>query len=313
MSTEEYIALVYKNLQGEITPAEFRLLNESTVSNDDWATQRYQLEAIWDATSDMPQIVTPQETSTLTDRILNQQKAPAKVFSLKKWMSSIAAVAILAIAVVGLMRNSVEIYDEAGQYTLSDGSTIDVREGSQLEVVALSDTARQVKLMGEVYFDIAKDAGRPFTIDTDRSRVTVLGTSFLIKEKATSTYVDVKEGVVKFESLTSDAGIVLTAGMIAEHNASNKIEAIDNYKNLAGWKDGYYSYRDQTLSVVLEELGMIHDTEITTTDPVLYDCTLSATLTGANISDVLSQIARQYNMEVEQHGDKWTLVGGTCK
>jgi transmembrane sensor len=66
---------------------------------------------------------------------------------------------------------------------LADGSTVTLRPGSTLSYDAhnYNDTQREVFLQGEGFFDVARDAQRPFYVYTGEIATRVLGTSFTVK------------------------------------------------------------------------------------------------------------------------------------
>ena len=319
MSKDQYIALVYRNLKSDLSPNEFKQLNDLTARDAAMSNLRLEIEDAWDASGEASQVITQKETNQLVDKIINKKNtsdsaAPStsKVYNLKKVLINIAALLVFALAAVWVMRDQVTVYDTAGQYTLADNSTVDLREGSILEVSPFDNQTRNLKLTGEAFFNVSKDADRPFVVTTQDTRTEVLGTSFLIKETSKNTYIDLKTGKVNFSSNTSNSEMILTPGMKAVYNGV-EIDAVTEYQNLSGWKDGIYQYKDAQLSTILDELKIIFDTDILTTDPLLYDCTLSAILSADSIDDVLAQIASQLDMKVTGGDSKWTLTGGKCK
>ncbi len=70
-------------------------------------------------------------------------------------------------------------YGERDEVTLPDGSKVWLNGGSLLIYPShFSKTDRKVCLAGEAYFDVAKDAERPFYIDINQLQLKVLGTTF---------------------------------------------------------------------------------------------------------------------------------------
>ncbi|SIO37784.1 FecR family protein [Chitinophaga niabensis] len=65
---------------------------------------------------------------------------------------------------------------------LPDGSVVWLNSGSRISYPAnFTDTLREVELEGEAYFDVAKDAKRPFVVLTRDINIKVLGTVFNVK------------------------------------------------------------------------------------------------------------------------------------
>lgn len=65
---------------------------------------------------------------------------------------------------------------------LPDGSNVWLNAGSKLFYEKkFQGSSRMVRLEGEAYFDVVKDAHRPFIVQTDSIDIQVLGTSFNVK------------------------------------------------------------------------------------------------------------------------------------
>ena len=78
-----------------------------------------------------------------------------------------------------------EVLAKAGTRTrllLSDGSQVWLNSGSKLKYSNdFNRGSREVGLEGEAYFDVKKDASRPFIVHTSSLDIRVLGTAFTIK------------------------------------------------------------------------------------------------------------------------------------
>lgn len=84
-------------------------------------------------------------------------------------------------------------------FELSDGSKITLEPQSELRYDSeFGKERREVFLTGEAFFDVAKDAQKPFLIYTDKLVTKVVGTSFRIKayEKDKDISVSVRTGKV---------------------------------------------------------------------------------------------------------------------
>jgi len=115
---------------------------------------------------------------------------------------------------------------------------------------------RNVYLNGKAYFEITKDAKRPFIVETSHTNVKVLGTRFLVDAAADSAQrVFVDEGKVAFSSRSSD----LTSSLILTKNKAGTWLAADNslteanFSNLNQntWLSGRLSFENTSLKDVL--------------------------------------------------------------
>jgi transmembrane sensor len=78
-----------------------------------------------------------------------------------------------------------EIFSKAGARTklvLPDGTKVWLNSSSKLRYARLTEgPTREVELEGEAFFDVAKDAQRPFIVHADSLEIKVLGTEFTVK------------------------------------------------------------------------------------------------------------------------------------
>lgn len=86
---------------------------------------------------------------------------------------------------------------ERRHLALADGSTVDVNTASRLQV-NLQRRLRRIRLAaGEAWFQVEKDADRPFVVEAGRVRVQAVGTAFAVRRLDDGAEVYVTEGVVE--------------------------------------------------------------------------------------------------------------------
>ncbi|MFT6359951.1 MAG: transmembrane sensor [Cyclobacteriaceae bacterium] len=93
--------------------------------------------------------------------------------------------------------------------TLSDGTVVKLNSDSKLKFPKnFSDDIREVYFEGEAFFDVAKDASRPFIIKTNDLQVKVLGTSFNVKsfEEDNLVQIGVVTGRVSVQLISGSEG-----------------------------------------------------------------------------------------------------------
>ena len=128
-----------------------------------------------------------------------------------KYFLRIAAIFILALGLAVGLRQIVTFYQgngndyvtastttETREIILPDGSVITLNTNSSLNYNSnFNKSNREVILVGEAHFNVAKNKQLPFKIYTGLSTVEVLGTVFNIKQTDSLIKVDVEEGLVK--------------------------------------------------------------------------------------------------------------------
>lgn len=169
-----------------------------------------------------------------------------------------------------------------GQYKLilPDGSRVWLNAASSIKYpTTFAQDQRNVEITGEAYFEVAslpspiqKGAKWPFkvTINSEgqnehRGTVEVLGTHFNINayndEPAIRTTL--LEGSVKIAS-NQGPGRLLTPGQQARLDATGKIDiGATNTEEAVAWKDGLFLMNKADISAVLRQLARWYDVEIT--------------------------------------------------
>lgn len=168
--------------------------------------------------------------------------------------------------------NSAETYNSietpnGGMFQLSlpDGTKVWLNAASSLKYpTSFTGKERKVYLVGEGYFEVEKDALRPFLVQVNNTTVTVLGTHFNIKayKEDAEIKTTLLEGAVKIKTPIDEKK--LTPGKQAVvGNDVMKIELSDGDVNQAvAWKNGYFYFRYASLKTVMNELSRWYDVEV---------------------------------------------------
>lgn len=99
--------------------------------------------------------------------------------------------------------------------TLDDGSRLTLSANSDIDITFYRHQ-RHVRLKrGEAIFEVVRDPDRPFVVEADNTKITVLGTRFAVNKLSRLVRVSVDHGRVQIESGTSSP-LVITNGQVAE-------------------------------------------------------------------------------------------------
>lgn len=149
---------------------------------------------------------------------------------------------------------------------LPDGSKVWLNAASSITYpIVFAGNERKVKITGEAYFEVAKDARKPFLVQVnEETQVEVLGTHFNINsyENEGSVNTTLMEGSVKVKS--NGANIVLKPGQQAQsvkQQATKLVQEVDVDKVMA-WKNGYFNFTDASLQEVMRQLERWYDIEV---------------------------------------------------
>ena len=165
--------------------------------------------------------------------------------------------------------------------TLSDGTRVWLNSETSIQYpVAFGAKERRVFVQGEAYFEVAKDANKPFTVQFMSSSVTVLGTSFNIRaypeEKRSQTTL--AEGSVRIYSPGSS--MLLKPGEQAEVSAlsGEMVKQEVEVKNFTSWKDGRFVFEQQPLEDIMRTLERWYDIRVVFKDEEAKRISLSGDL-----------------------------------
>lgn len=146
---------------------------------------------------------------------------------------------------------------------LADGTNVWLNADSELEFPsAFTGDERIVKVRGEAYFEIAKDASRPFKVFVGETQVEAIGTAFninthLYKEKIKTILT---EGKIKV-STGVDHKIVEPGYATISGGGSIEVGKADLEEALA-WKEGYFYFDSKQLKEVLDEIARWYNVKL---------------------------------------------------
>lgn len=155
----------------------------------------------------------------------------------------------------------------SGQYqlTLPDGSRVWLNNVSSLRYpTAFLGKDRTVDLTGEAYFEIAKDAARPFIVKVKDEAVEVLGTSFNVM-----AYPD--EGGTQTTLLTGIVTVKAGSSVVrlkpdeqAQVKADGGLRIIKDVasQDIVSWKDGFFYFGRASFAAVMRQLARWYDVEV---------------------------------------------------
>jgi transmembrane sensor len=141
---------------------------------------------------------------------------------------------------------------------LPDGSLLRLNARSVAQVTYYR-TRREVRLdQGEILFDVAHDAERPFVIDSGFARITVLGTRFVVSRFEDLVRVSVGRGRVHVASTADGSGraLILEAGEMAEVGVAQAPQRLRrSAADAFAWERGTLVFDAATLPEIAQSLS----------------------------------------------------------
>jgi len=186
---------------------------------------------------------------------------------------------------------------ETYQLRLPDGSLVWLNAASSLTYYPslIQDRVRRVKLIGEGYFEIAKDKEHPFIVESYNQKVEVLGTHFNINsygdEKVTKTTLF--EGSLRVSPLSgSNKGALLKPGEASVMlTGAYPVKEPGEVRNALAWKNGFFRFDQLTIDQVMNQLARWYDIEIVYQGGMPDERFSGAIARNKNISEVLRMLS----------------------
>jgi ferric-dicitrate binding protein FerR (iron transport regulator) len=262
----------------------------------------------------------------------NQHKTKRKVISLplKKIIPVAASVALLITLSWWVINHVVSAgkdqvvhqanFGELKQVNLADGSTVNIRAASRLIVAKnFNKRKRNLELTGEAFFDVAKDKKREFTVKTEQMKITVLGTSFVIRSFATeeTSLVTVNSGKVKVD-VTIDGSkktYTITPNQQLVYNKSlNKvsISEVNSEKHKAFIHKKLY-FDNSPLYRVITDLQNIYNVDIQIGNSAIEKLmiSISGEFSNASLNDILESICFVHDLNYKYLSDSVVVLEST--
>ncbi len=191
--------------------------------------------------------------------------------------------------------------------TLSDGTRVWLNSETSIQYpVVFGTKERRVFIQGEAYFEVAKDAKKPFTVQFMSSSVTVLGTSFNIRaypeEKQSQTTL--AEGSVRIYSPGSS--MLLKPGEQAEVKAlsGEMVKKEVDVKTFTSWKNGRFVFEQEPLENIMRTLERWYDIRVIFRDEGAKRISLSGNLKRyGDFSQVMKMLQMTGDVRFELHGN----------
>jgi len=229
MKEEKYWILLSKKITGEATAEELALLKEMIRDNPEWRSVMENLTELWNSKPVMTDSGKRQksedaylvhisrlkekdpgfkEIKALAENNVEMHTIPVKRPFYKRWpmYATAAAFFVSVILLYPVVADEVknketvsanpvnEIIINPGSRTkiqLPDGSQVWVNSSSKLTYKDnFNRSTREVHLDGEAYFEVIKDASRPFIVHTTGIDIKVLGTAFNVKAYKIEPFIE---------------------------------------------------------------------------------------------------------------------------
>ncbi len=164
---------------------------------------------------------------------------------------------------------------------MADGTKIWLNASSAIKYpTQFSSKERKVYLTGEAYFDVTKDAERPFIVSTVAMDIEVLGTSFNVMAYPDEDLVEATLVTGEIKVKTAKQSLTIKPGKQVQ--LDKKYESMKeirvNTELFTSWTEGKYIYDYQSLETVMRKLSRWYNVNVFYIDDEVTNLHFSGTL-----------------------------------
>lgn len=147
---------------------------------------------------------------------------------------------------------------------LADGSKIWVNANTRVVYpVTFEDKKREIYVDGEIYIEVYPEEERPFIVKSKKMDIRVLGTKFNVSAYEANQEVSVVlvSGKVNVRTDNRSESVLEPSDRFSYEKGFIDIKKV-NVENYISWKDGFYTFDNESFSVVLDKLSNYYGKKI---------------------------------------------------
>ena len=155
-----------------------------------------------------------------------------------------------------------------GQYrlTLPDGTLVWLNAASSVTYpAAFTGKERSVTVTGEVYFEVAANENKPFSVKAGNMIINVMGTRFNVNAYAEEPVIrtTLVQGAVSVAA--GHATAVLKPGQQAQMRNNESLTIVNNIdtEEIIAWKNGFFQFTDADMPTVMRQIEKWYDVKVT--------------------------------------------------
>jgi len=200
---------------------------------------------------------------------------------------------------------------KGGQFAvvLSDGTKVWLNAASSITFPAVfGPSTREVRITGEVYFEVAKNKAKPFLTYVGQQVVKVLGTHFNINAYPENEAIETSllEG-----SVTVIAGgkhVQLQPGQMSSWRQNQDgldVSSIPDANNLLAWREGMFCFDNSNIEEIMRVLSRWYDIEFSFENGDYSNCVFDGMISRKkSIQEVLNILAASNQLDFKIKGRK---------
>jgi transmembrane sensor len=194
------------------------------------------------------------------------------------------------------------------QLTLPDGTKVWLNAASSIRYpVLFAGAERRVEITGEAYFEVTKNASKPFKVIVGGNQeVDVLGTSFDI-----NAYSDEREfKTTLLEGSLKAQGVLLKPGQQAAWKPGQLVKVLSDadLEEAVAWKNGKFIFTGNDLGSVMRQISRWYDVDVEYKGDFEGDEFVGVISRFKNVSEILGMLEQTRTVKFLVEGRKITAL-----
>jgi transmembrane sensor len=194
--------------------------------------------------------------------------------------------------------------------TLADGSGLTLDTDAALDFETDADRRHVTLFRGQILAHVARDATRPFVVETRHGTATALGTAFTVRQDENVTTVTVLESRVRACPATAEGDCIDLQPGDRVRMGADGLERLGRVDPAAAgmWAEGWLAADDQPVVDVLTELNRYRQQPVRFETADLVGIRVSGSFPLADPNRALEGIVRSTGLTMSRSGDGSMLV-----
>ncbi|NJN25102.1 MAG: FecR family protein [Cyclobacteriaceae bacterium] len=188
---------------------------------------------------------------------------------------------------------------------LPDGSVCWLNSESEIRYLSnFTDSARDIYLVGEAYFEVAKDKSKPFKVSTASMEVVALGTVFNISSfpEDLAETVALVEGKIAVEYKGEHVEVMPGESVKFDKTRETLEKATIDVQETIAWKNGTLQFNEETYETIFSKLERWYGVNITISGDMPSRLRYKSKFKDESLENVLESIRYGHDFQYELNG-----------
>lgn len=196
-------------------------------------------------------------------------------------------------------------HDKEFWMSLPDGTRVHLNGNSRISYpLAFKGDLREVALVGEAYFVVARDEAHPFVVHTANGEIKEYGTEFNVNTYGEKTSVVLVKGSISVKPKGGSEQL-MTPGDKADMGIGGITKSKVDVTPYIAWNTGHFSFEDCTLDELMLVVGRWYGKQVVFTSESLRTVRFTGSLSRyESMESTLEVIATLANVKMEQQENK---------